>query len=84
MIEEKTHCKIYYIQHFLKCIMIICFSRQINGAYRNGGNNKEIKSFVTFIHFKSMKLIGQLGYAYYDGWFAKLIKKNDPKSHYFF
>ena len=80
MIEEKTHCKIYYIQHFLKCIMIISFCRQIKGhvetaeiktknkgAYRNGGNNKEIKSFVTFIHFKSMKLIGQLGYAYYDG-----------------
>ena len=76
MIEEKTHCKIYYIQHFLKCIITICFCRQIKwhietnpneGAYRNGGNNKEIKSFVTFIHFKSMKLIGQLDYAYYDG-----------------
>ena len=43
------------------------FFQTNKGAYRNGGNNKEIKSFVTFIHFKSMKLIGQLGYAYYDG-----------------
>ena len=43
------------------------FLQTNKGAYRNGGNKNEIKSFITFNHFKSMKLIGQLGYAYYDG-----------------
>ena len=43
------------------------FLQTNKGAYRNDGNKNEIKSFGAFIHFESIKLIGQSGYAYYDG-----------------
>ena len=36
------------------------FLQTNKGAFRIGENKNEIKSVVTFIHLKSIKLIGQL------------------------